>query len=493
MNLKKTIIITRIFLWLILAIILGWLIFLKIVPTGHISYRHDFGKYNFFIGKLTPAERVAVSQGLAQIKGDPVYFSLKTPRRFERASATVKFKNTTVFPVMEIGLLSDKIAWSYDLKPLENKIIDQLALVWPVIDGPGGARLIERRKNYETMEKFLNNLPSASEIALYDYSLKNKFLLAKYAPGSAERLIDYRFRGAYQFYTYIKNETLEYAFDFVDLNINKDNDPVDIKVYSPAGLIYSKHLADDPLASPERQSSFKIADLPEGAYRISFTANDDIVTRAIISRQSQFALINKVWLAGDNKKNLVLYTNSRQVSAQTANPASLGKIRIGQGVMDLNKTYQQFSLKIAGLSASQPDSGLVATSNRADDAIGGARIELAKDDIIISGDGVFSLDQAGLIDPRYKNVDKNIDVNQEKINYILTNYKSPSGSAEWQTATVDFDLTKAYQENGKYQFLISVPGLKAEEANQGEVIVKEIKVNLFGVSLWQKVKRYFKR
>jgi len=475
---RNKIIFIRIFLWLALAIALGWFGYLKIVPTGKISYDFDFSKPNFFIGKLTPAERVEIGQASAEIKGDPVYFSLTTPRRFEKASVTVKFKNTTDFPVMELGVLNDKVAWNYDLKPLQNKIIDQLSSIWPVVYGQNGERLIERDKKYDTVENFLSNLPPNNEIALYNYNLKNNFLFDKYEPAKEKRLIDYSFRGSYQFYTYIKNEDLDYIFNFTDLNINKDNDSVDIKVYSPDGLIKTEHIADDPAASAERQARIKISGLKEGVYRLSFIANDDIITKNIVSGQSQFALINKIWLADGQNKNLVLYTNSHEVSAQTSNPASLGKIKVGDGALDLNETYKQLLLKIAS-----PD----LADGQA------TKLELSKDDIIISGDGVFALSENTLIDPRFKSVDKNIDINREKINYILTNYRVSIDAGEWQSATAEFDLTKAYQENGKYQFLISIPGLKAEEPVSGNLIIKEIKVDLSGVSLRKKINKYFDR
>ena len=202
----------RIILWLGLISSIIWLAYLRIVPSGKISYFYNFQKPSFFIGKLTPEERLEMKSGLAEIKGDPVYFSLRTPKKFNRAAITVKFKNTTAYPVMELGLLNDKIAWNYDLKPLENKVIDQLAMVWPVIYGQAGSRLIQREKKYNSIENFLNSLPPINEIAIYDYNLNNKFLLDKYAPALEPSVIDYNFRGSYQFYTYIKNETLNYTF-----------------------------------------------------------------------------------------------------------------------------------------------------------------------------------------------------------------------------------------------------------------------------------------
>lgn len=459
-------------MWLILAVIIGWFGYMKIVPSGQVSYDYNFLRPNYFIGKLTPSERVIINKTDAEIKGGPVYFSLKTPRRFERAKVTVTFKNTTAFPIMEIGLLNNKDAWSYDLKPLQNKIIDQLSLAWPAAPGENGASLFQREKKYDTVDKFLNNLPPRGEIALYNYSIKDNFLLDGYEPGPKNNLIDYKFRGSYQFYTYVKNEELDYVFNFIDLNINSASDQIEIKVYSKDGAVYSAYAADKKAGDSERQAVVKIADLPEGVYRFSVIASDDVITKGITTKQSRFALINKVWLAEGNKANLALFTNSRLINAQTINPASLGKIKAGEVFLDVNETYKQLSVKI---------------SNRP------TKIELPKNDIIISGDGVFSFLENGLFDPRFKNIDGNLDINGEEINYVLTNYQAPVSSGGWQTAAAEFDLTKAYQENGKYQFLISIPSLKAEEPAAGEIIIKEIKVDLLGTSLRQKLKKYFSR
>ncbi len=473
---QKNILKIRIILWLILAVVTGWLVFLKIVPSGKISYVFNFYQPSYFIGKLAPQARAELDivKGQAEIKGDPVYFSLRPSRRFEKAKVTVKFKNTTDLPVMELGILNDKVAWGYDLRPLQNKIIDQIALVWPEVKGQNGSRLIEREKKYQTVEQFIGNLPDsrqlANEVALYDYNLKVKFLLNDYEPQALERMFDYSLRGSYQFYTYIKNENLAYVFNFIDLNENKDSDPVDIKIYSPDGLIYSKNIADGAGVGSARQASIKISGLPEAVYRFSFIANDDIITKAIISPQSRLAFINRLWLAAGNKKDLALYTNGRSVSAQTVNPASLGKIKVGESLIDLSETYRQFFVK---------------TSSQ------GAEIILPKDDIIISGDGVFSFSMDSLLDPRFKNIDRNFDINQENISYVLTNYQPPAENNGWQTAAADFDLTKAYRESGKYQFMISVPGLSQNESSPGEIIIKEIKIDLSGTSLRRKINKFF--
>lgn len=457
----------RLCLWLTLAAVIGCFIYLKIVPGGKISYKIKAGEPNYFIGKLTPAERVKTDGDNVVVKGDPVYFSLNPPRRFENAKVTVKFKNETDFPVVELGVLNDKVAWNYDLKPLENKIIDQLSLVWPVVYGADGSRLIQREKKYNSVEEFLKNLPPKDEIAVYDYDLKTEFKLADYKPSAEVKTINCGFRGAFQFYTYLKNEDLNYIFDFKDLNLNKDDDSVKIKVYGPTGLVYEKDIDDDK--NDERQAIVKISDLPEGIYRINFIANDDIVTQSLTSRQSKFSLINKIWLTDVGGR--ILHTDSREVSAQTINPGSLGQIRVGDEVIDLNETYKQFSL----LTDKRPTT-----------------VELPKNDIIVSGDGVFAFSTDAIIDPKINNIDRNLDVSQEKINYILTGYQAAKQTDGWQTAEAEFDLTQAYQEKGKFQFLISIPGFKAENENNGQMAIKEIHIELNGTSLIEKIKKIFK-
>ncbi len=467
---NKTFFKIRVFLWLILGIIISWFVYMKIVPSGSISYIYNFSRPSYFIGKLAPEERVITKETGAEIKGDPIYFSLKPSRRFEHAKVTIKFKNNTTFPIMEIGLLNNKNSWSYDLKPLQNKIIDQLLLVWQITRGEDDIKLIQREKKYNTVEEFSNNLPVKDKIALYNYSLKDNFLIGNYKPTQENNIINYKFRGSYQFYTYIKQEELNYNFNFSDLNINADEDPVEIKIYSGSKEIYSIIINDKNKDEVERQASIKMPDLPEGVYRFSIIVNDDIITDSIKTKQSQFSLINKIWLAEGNKNNIILFTNSRLVNAQTINPASAGRLKIGDNFLDIEETYRQFSMK----TLVQP-----------------VKIELYKDDMIISGDGVFSFSEDSLLDPSFKNISESLDIKNENIEYVLTNYETPIDYDGWQIASADFDLTKAYQEKGKYQFLISIPSLKAEEFTQGQVIIKEIKVDLYGTSLKEKIKKYF--
>ena len=96
---------------------LAWL---AIVPSGKITYLKDFKHYNDFIGNFTPKERV---EGL-KIIGDPAYFYLQTPRRFDEVKMTIKYRIDGILPDVSAGVLMNKQSGQYALQPLKGSLED---------------------------------------------------------------------------------------------------------------------------------------------------------------------------------------------------------------------------------------------------------------------------------------------------------------------------------------------------------------------------------
>jgi hypothetical protein len=475
---KFSIIKLRIVLWSLLGLTVLWLLYMGIVPSGKITYVQDFSGDNYFIKKLTPAERMdAGTKTNSNIIGDPVYFSLRTPRRFNSANVEIKYKNNSELPIIETGVLMDKVVWRYAVMPIENKIIDGLAGKWSAIKS-GETILLQREKKYNSVDEFLKSLPAREQIALYNYDLQSEFLLPNYQTSNKEMIISNSLRGPYQFYTYIKNENLDFNFSLVDLNANKDSDPVDINVYYNNQLISSKHLDDDGVVgevnkiSDEKNLELKLNNLPEGVYKIEVKTNDDIITKKIITKQSKLAFINSLRLADANKNDLVVYSDSNQISAQTINPAKLQTILIDGKNLDLKETYKQFDLVSASSSVKE--------------------IKLAKDDVMLSGDGVFSFSKEAILNPSFKKINYKTDLDSLGINYVLANYQSPKQSGDWKIARAKIDLSNAYREFNKYSFMIAIPGLKADDGINDNIEISEIKIDLEGTSLWEKIGKYLK-
>lgn len=487
-NIKKF----RIF-WIIALILVVFVLFwLKIVPGGEITYIKEFGKYSDFISNLTPSERILNNI----IIGDPAYFTLRIPRRFEKVKLTLKFKNNSAKPIIEAGVLINKEAWNYDIKPLDNSILDQLSKKWDAIRS-GDLLLLQREKKFQSVEDFLNSpllykegqgeVISPEKIATYNYSPKIKFTLPDYESSQQERTFCRPIQGAYQFYTYIKNENLSFDFSLQDLNKNDDVDDVDILVYYNDQEIYKDSLLDD--GGDSRELKLFLANLPEGVYKISLRANNDIVTRAIKTPQSKISFINKVILADTPEVSCGrnLFTNSRALQFQTVLSDKLGTVKIneiplpgrgaegGEGLgvistfVEITETYKQFSTREILPKFSE--------------------IIMPSDGITISGDGLFSFSQEDFFDPEIKKINANFDAGREGVDYIIAKYTSPIQDGEWKIATADFDITNAYEEFDKHTFLISVPGLKAEDEFLDGVEVGEIKIELEGTSLFGKIKK----
>lgn len=476
---KKNIRKIRVFLWAGLFALVFWLFWMAIVPSGKIVYINSFGKKNEFIQKFTPQERILLdSRSSVKIIGEPVYFSLRTPRVFEKARFTIKYKNNSDFSIIEIGPLVDKNLWRYRLKPIENKILDRLSFNWEKTR-EGDLLLLQRKDlpedlKFDSIDKFLNNLPMAEKIAVYNYKLEYEYIMEDYKSTEEERILDYPLRGNFSFYTYIKDEDLFFDFEITDINQNKDEDSVSLFLYYQNQLIDSLYLEDDGISEDSskkteaRNLKIKSIGLPEGVYKIEIKANNDIITEKIKTIQSKIAFLNKIWLHSGDKEDLKIFTDSRNINAQTINPGSLQKIKIGNQELEIGETYKIFSI---GSDA------------------GTKEIILEKDDVILSGNGMFSFFEEDFFNPKIKGLDSSLDLDAEGVDYVLAEYREPEEIGEWRVTEVDFDIAEAYREFYKNSFLISVLGLRADDDIDDYIEIDEIRVELRGRSLWGKIKK----
>jgi hypothetical protein len=457
---------------------------MKIVPLGHISYISNFKTTNYFIKKITPSERIeSLPSGNKKIISDPVYFSLFTPRRFDEAKVALKFKVEGVenfMPIIELGALNDKNIWRYDLRPLDNEIINKLSGGWNKLES-GDKILLQREasstKKYYSIDEFMNNPPDSDQIALYNSDLKRDFKILGYKASKIQtNKIEFPIRGDFQFYTYIKGEDLDFYFKFSDINQNKDRDPVGINLYYKNTLIDSRSISDDGAnieaggKTETKQIRFTVPGLPEGDYKLEVKVNDDIITNEMLSPQTKIVFINKVRLS-INADDARLYTNSQKIQLLTTNPGSLQKVKISGNELNIDKTYEQFVW--------------LNNSPLAD-------LELKKGDITISGNGLFSFRKDQFFNPIIKKLDSTFNIDQTGINYILASYKLPIKQGEWLTAEAKFDLTRAYRENGNYNFLISASGLENNIGNKNGIILESIKIDLKGADIFSYLKKFFK-
>ncbi len=485
----------RISLWFLLFLIITCLLWKGIAPTGKMTYVYDFKHGSDFISNLSPNDRLEVAQnGTQKVIGNPIYFSLRTPRKFNKAKMTLKYKNDEL-AIIEAGVLANQSAWRYILKPLQNRTIDQLASEWDITKN-GDLMLLQRNKKYESVDEFLDNLPETNKIAVYNYNLQMDFVLDNYSSSTSEFIneegekeIEREFTsihsllGGYEFFTYVKDEKLDVRFTFYDLNKNDDLDNIDIFLYYNDQVIFSTHPKDkgEKEGTGSRGENIfenlEIPNLPEGVYKIVVNANNDIVTDAILIAQHKISFVNKINIyneltKGEDSQHLDIFTDSNKLHFTTTHPDKLQEIKINEDkIVDINKTYKQFSSD----SLEKPVS----------------KVSMTKNGLMIAGDGVFAFSEEALINPKIKVVNENFS--DEGVDYILAKYSVSKKKGDWTVSSVDFDISNIYRENGKNSFMISVPGFKADDEIDESFEIDEIKIELEGDSLGRKIKTKLKK
>jgi hypothetical protein len=249
--LKFILFLVRIAIIALPVFLLGWLVYKDLVVSGELTAVYNFKDLSPFITVLRPQSRVSEPKAEAgnwyqQIKEQPVYFDIRLPRHFNLAAVKLIYQNIDQ-PIFELGAMVDKDRWVFDLKPVENRIVNFLfsdKFHWSYITS-GRTVLFQKNPHFKTVKEFLENLPPQELIATYNYKLNYQFRIPDYQPKAEGLEINKSLRGSHRMYTYIKNEPLDFSFWIQDVNRHFGDDYVSIDVYQGDNLIYSDFIKDD--------------------------------------------------------------------------------------------------------------------------------------------------------------------------------------------------------------------------------------------------------
>jgi hypothetical protein len=471
---------------IIISLVVLVFVFFKIIPGGHITYTKDYSSWlhsgKGFIYNFTPAERVDEKTGKwPRLIGDPVYFSVFTPRTFSKVKVTVKYKSQLrpEEPIIEAGVLADNVVWRYDLQPLDNKILDDLSLPGGRLE-ENGLTLWQAEKNYHSLSDFfadlkINNLEAcpgntASCLAAYNYNPDYNFQF-KGLKDSLPTLLSVPLRGAHTLFFYINNEPLRLELKFLDLNQDKTADPLAIILSKDGKVVRQVNLADEnlnPVGGQEENKSLILEEkaLSPGLYKVEIKITDDTVIKSIQSSLDRFVFVGKVWPVSVGRE-LNIYTNANYIQAKAFAPASVQNIVFGGENFSIPEPYKQFDFK-------------TGSDNQVKE------IKLTKDDVILETNGVFSFSRNTIFNPLLPKVDRFFQLGAG-LKYILADYQMPVATNGLTSASAEFNLVGVYREKGKYNFMISIPGLKSDDGPDDYLEIKEIKMEFSGRTLWQKL------
>lgn len=472
---KKIRIKIRIVLIIISVLILGWVVDRNFVLTKPLEIVYDFSQDNAFISFLKPESRVseikeADGEFYQTMTSEPAYFELNLPLSFFKTAEIILDYDNLNQEVVELGLEIGE--GNYYLKPLENKVLDNLD--WNRICNEEIC-LWQRGKQHEDINSFLDNLPSLDKVGVYHYDIDEPYLIDNYESQVEYQELNYSLRGSHTFYTYLKDEVADFIFTLEDMNRSKGGDEIKVNLYDENNnLLFSDKMVDD--GNPEgnevvaipRKLNFQTPELPEGVYRMEVVANDDVFIRQIRTKQQYIVFINKVYL-GDTvdssfspDKDVELLTNSKQIKAVVPHSEGFQILKIGGEELNLNEAYKQYSY--------------INDKNE-------ISVYIPKGDVLLQSDDLWSFDKHNFFDPRIRRVTTNRDL--EGLDFIIAKYQ-PMGKKQTQ-----FNLYNVIRENGKIKFIISAPGLDVEG---NEIDVNKIKIEISRPKInWENFKRFISK
>lgn len=497
----------HIFLAGLFFLILAIFFYFKIVPCGNVSYHFSWPD-NFFssrsnFSEFRPGARIkADDKDYLKVISEPVYFSLFSPRNFDQAKVEITYFDnlSKETPIVELGLLKGGPSGSYELKPLQNKLIDSLKFSWSRIVDEDGLLILQKNKEYKNKEEFWQDFKRGdlkncsadvfSCASFYNYPIETNYKLTSSAtifPLKITRAL----RGEHRFFVYFNKGDWYLNFDFRDLFLNDLNQDLKVEIFSENILVDSKVLNYErgdisKLAFDNNNKQGKIVGSldfsgteEKGAlYTVVVKVDNNIIIEKTESSSNRLVFINKIWPVY-GEKNLKLYTDTSFLSLKTFETDSLGRVYFNNEEHNLNKTYSDLLIN--------------TTFNKEV-----KELRLENSGSLIELNGVISLSQEKFFNPLPYKLDRFFSEDLG-YSYLLTNYRSPKKEGDLKVAELSFDLAGVVREAGNYDFVISVPGLVHDSGYDGDyksekyLGIKKIKVKFIGKNLWQKLKEKYKK
>jgi hypothetical protein len=478
----------------LLALIFFFLIWQFLSPGGSWTCRRDFSQNSASflsgrscLGEASPAERVVLGRGGPLLMlADPLYFSVFSPRAFSHAEVEIIYRPhfSSSTPVFEAGFLADADLWRYRLRPVYNLWLEKSFRSWPV-KTQDNWRLFQRQEKFTDVAEFLqtwqgdnNNICVFKNcLALYNIdssSFPPTLDLNSFGQKIGGTSLPFGLRGTHQFYFYLSGGDLDITGSLLDGNENKDRDDAEFFLFYGKELISSLRLPDDRTQIEESgvlsaEQNFQIirSNLKSGIYRLEFRANDDLTWNNLRINSAYLSFIHRIWPISEFSLNLI--TDASYLQVKALDPAALQTINFGGQSLNISSIYKQYEAL-------------------AD--VGGQTINLSRGSIILENNGVFALSADALLNPDYPRLDR-FAPSVEQLDFVLADYE-PAVILDngWLRSRLDFASGDLYREKGRYNLILSVPGLQLDRA-EGLLEIKEIKVHFYGKNLMEKIKDWF--
>lgn len=423
-----------------------WLFSQDASPSGVFTVRHQITDSSPFIDRWLPDTRAINGQVVID---EPVYASVHTPGEFMDLEVAMQFENQGA-PIVELGVMVNDDPPQYDLQPLQNLLIDKSD--WERM-AEGGLVLLERQKVYDSIAAFIADPPERNLIATYNYQLAEPYRIPDYYPSNRLQTVEVSLRGYHEFLTYVKGEPLLVQAEFMDMNRDYGEDPVEILVFNEAlEPVASTTVADDGVVEAAgRGSAMQTAvvsrnDLPEGVYKVILKGPRDIFFRRLISRQRYLTFVGPIFLGDevgyqDTPRPVNFWTNGKHLSFFTYHADAAQAVAIGKGSLALPEAQVRYDYDV-------PEPGLV-------------KVSAASGDFTFTEDGKTAFAREQFFNPDPARLSWNTDLDDLGIHFIIARYAAPKIEGGLVSASATFDLSRALRQDGDIKLILSAPGVKS--------------------------------
>lgn len=428
----------------------------RLAPGGVFTVSAGTLERSPYINRILPQDRAPEStEGeYVTLVAEPAYFSVNLPDDDVRTvDVSLAYRNHGQ-DIFELGALTDIYSQSYDLKPIENALINESS--WSSLRD-GDRILLQRAETYASIADFLVNPPARSRIATYHDELGTPYRDAECVPLGRTQTFDVSLRGYHKLATYVKNEALDFAISYMDMNRTTGTDEGVVRVWNEnEEIMFERRFSDDGNATENQVSSaLTTIDVegvgwPEGVYTIEMSGTSDIFWRRITTAQRYATFVNRVYIGDDvgyraEPRATAFYTDAKHFTFETFHADSPEWVRIGRLTVPLPTSHDKVQQSIL-------DVGVVE---------GMAPVG----DVKITGEGLFAFSLGSFFNPYPARLTVHTDLASLGIDFILANYAPPQEDEEgWSTASASFDAASLAKQNGAVTFILSAPAIAEEGA-----------------------------
>jgi hypothetical protein len=459
---------------IILAILfLSFFLYQKISPFGFSCEAKLLKNDYFILGRsclsiASPKERREIGDNLV-MKGDPLYFSLYSPRKFNNLDLEIVFRPEFDAEVSNIslGLLVNKELWQYDLQSIYNQAINNYENYYPVYEEP--LLLLQKKEQFKSIDDWLiafndekNPLCPDKEmhqcLALENLNVEQKRLIKPYYNFPSLELnnidINLDLKGRHSFFLYLeKDDSLDLSLAFSSL---KNDEEVLVEILKDDYSIY--RYQENSL----EDLNLNLNNLGAGVYEVNIAISDDIFIERIKTKARALVFKNRFW--PNTKDSLSLITNGNKLNVKLLKPANRQEIIFAGQKYNIDELFVQHKFQTGQSDA--------------------YAIELEQGALLLENDAYFALEKKLLFNPGFAKLGAD-----NKVDFVLVNYVLPDKLDDnIFKARVSFNLSNVFYQENLYNFIISIPGLRAEDASNNKLIIESIKFNFYDdISLWDRI------